>query len=237
MPRPQSSQQRTILAAVPTLQAKLAQAQREKAAAEGDLERLAVVINEARVRIGHLEKVNEHLENSVAQLEANQNALLASAAAGAMALAASGVSGSRPATRSGGLGDEAAALVQRAPHRSAAEMLSLATRITERDKLKRELAKAQKHVQVLEKAHLAFRRDLTTAEDTIRGLQRERTLLMNQLALTESRVDELRAMLRSGARQQRNVASAGRSRALSATSIGGPPEGFAAASEAFVEDL
>ena len=243
MPRPQSSQQRTILAAVPALQAKLSQAQREKAAAEGDLERLAVVINEARVRIGHLEKVNEHLENSVAQLEANQNALLASAAAGAMALAASGVSssaGSRPATRSGailgGLGDETA-LAQRAPHRSAAEMLSLATRITERDKLKRELAKAQKHVQVLEKAHLAFRRDLTAADETIRSLQRERTLLMNQLALTESRVDELRAMLRSGARQQRNVASAGRSRALSATSIGGPPEGFAAASEAFVEDL
>jgi len=103
--------------------------------------------------------------------------------------------------------DLSAAQISRAPHRTDAELLSLATRVTERDRLKKELVRAQKHAHGLEKTVLGQRRELEAAGDMVRALQRERVLLTNQLGLLEQRLAEGSAIGRAtSARMQRLMA-------------------------------
>jgi len=207
-------QPKMIASALPQMQQKLAQAQREKATAEGDVERLAAILNEARIRIHHLEKVVTHLNSTTSQQQVVINAfeqqqrqqqeaeydalegtghMLMSQSGGA-ALTRPGTA-IRPNTAKGGI--PAASL-----QKSGVEMLNLMTRVTERDKMKKELVKAQKHASSLEKLVFSLKKELQTAGEDVRTLQREKMLLENQMSLLESRIDEFRSMLRASNRVQ-----------------------------------
>ena len=207
-------QPKMIASALPQMQQKLAQAQREKATAEGDVERLAAILNEARIRIHHLEKVVTHLNSTTSQQQVVINAfeqqqrqqqeaeydalegtgpMLMSQSGGA-ALTRPGTA-IRPSTAKGGI--PAASL-----QKSGVEMLNLMTRVTERDKMKKELVKAQKHASSLEKLVFSLKKELQTAGEDVRTLQREKMLLENQMSLLESRIDEFRSMLRASNRVQ-----------------------------------
>ncbi len=137
------------------------------------------------------------------------------------AFSGSPTTGLRPGTRGGGFGggagggiggvsgdlDVSLAQIARPPHRSEAELLSLASRVTERDRLKKELVRAQKQAHGLEKTVLGQRRELEAAGDMVRALQRERVLLTNQLGLLEQRLAEGSAIGRAtSARMQRLMA-------------------------------
>jgi chromosome segregation ATPase len=112
--------------------------------------------------------------------------------------------------------------------------------VTERDRLKKELARAQKHAHGLEKAVLAYRRDLEAAGDNVRALQRERTLLLNQMGLLESRLAEVSGIARQASsrltklqaqsQQQQLQLAAAAAREQEATQ--GPAAGLAATTSA-----
>jgi chromosome segregation ATPase len=211
---PLQMQPKMIASALPQMQQKLAQAQREKAIAEGDVERLAAILNEARTRIHHLEKVVTHLNTTSAQQQVVINAFeqqqrqqqeldydALEGTGGPMLMSQSGTALTRPGTaiRSG----TAKGSIPAASHqKSGVEMLNLMTRVTERDKMKKELVKAQKHASSLEKVVFSLKKELQAAGEEVRTLQREKMLLENQMSLLESRIDEFRSMLRASNRVQ-----------------------------------
>jgi hypothetical protein len=211
---PLQMQPKMIASALPQMQQKLAQAQREKAIAEGDVERLAAILNEARTRIHHLEKVVAHLNTTSAQQQVVINAFeqqqrqqqeldydALEGTGGPMLMSQSGIALTRPGTaiRPG----TAKGSIPAASHqKSGVEMLNLMTRVTERDKMKKELVKAQKHASSLEKVVFSLKKELQAAGEEVRTLQREKMLLENQMSLLESRIDEFRSMLRASNRVQ-----------------------------------
>jgi hypothetical protein len=77
----------------------------------------------------------------------------------------------------------------------AAQLTAVAIKVTERDRLRKELGRTQREVSTLQKTLAGSRKEVFAAEDTINALARDNRLLQEQMRLADARYEEMRSWL------------------------------------------
>ena len=88
-----------------------------------------------------------------------------------------------------------------------AQLTAVAIKVTERDRLRKEVARLTKHSSILEHTINNIQKEREGYEETIQALQRENRILNEQMKLSDARYDEMRKWLDIARKQARHGAN------------------------------